>query len=75
MIAATRPHGAQRRATVEPSKHGVTLCLWSHKGLKRVELTRKQAAALAERLNRALGLTAPPRADEDEERWLDPQIM
>ena len=75
MITATRSQSARRRPEVETSKHGVTLCLWNRKGLRRVELTRKQAAALAERLNRALGPNAPPRAEEDDERWLDPQIM
>ena len=75
MITATRPHAARRRPAVEPSKRGVTLCLWTPKGLRRVELTRKQAAALAERLARTLGPCEPPRPDEDEERWLDPQIM
>ena len=75
MITATRSQGARRRPAVEPSKRGFTLCLWNRQGLRRVELTRKQAAALAERLNRALGPGEPPRSDADEDRWLDPQIM
>ena len=54
MITATRSHGARRRPAVETSKRGFTLCLWNRKGLRRVDVTRKQAAALAERLNRAL---------------------
>ena len=75
MITATRSQGARRHPAVEPSKRGFTLCLWNRKGLRRVELTRKQAAELAERLNRALGAGEPSRPDVDEERWLDPQIM
>ena len=75
MITATRSHAARRRPAVEPSPRGFILCLRNRKGLRRVELTRKQAAALAERLNRALGHSEPPRPAVDEERWLDPQIM
>ena len=75
MITATRSHGARRRPAVEPSPRGFVLCLWNRKGLRRVELTRKQAAELAERLNRALERSQPSRLDQDEERWLDPQIM
>ena len=75
MITATRSHAARRRPAVEASPRGFVLCLWNRKGLRRVELTRKQAAALAERLDRALGRSEPPRPDADDERWLDPQIM
>ena len=75
MITATRSQGARRHPAVEPSKRGFTLCLWNRKGLRRVELTRKQAAALTERLNCALERSRPSRLDQDDERWLDPQIM
>jgi hypothetical protein len=74
MITARRSHSA-RRLEVEPSARGFILRLWNRQGLRRVELTRKQAAALAERLNRALERSELPRPEVDEDRWLDPQIM
>jgi hypothetical protein len=74
MITARRSHSASR-LELEPSARGFILRLWNRQGRRRVELTRKQAAALAERLNRALEPSQPPRPDVDEECWLDPQIM
>lgn len=73
MHTATRSHAA--RLAVETSPRGFTLCFRNRHGQKRVQLTRKQAAALAERLNRALERSQPARLDQDEECWLDPQIM
>ena len=75
MHTATRSHAARRRLAVETSPRGFTLCFRNLHGQKRVQLTRKQAAELAERLNRALERSEPPRLDADEDRWLDPQIM
>lgn len=74
MITARRPHSACR-PEVEPSEHGFTLCFRNRTGQRRVKLTRKQAVTLAERLNRALERSQPPRPEADEETWLDPQIM
>ena len=74
MITARRPH-TPRRPEVEASAHGFTLCFRNRNGQKRVQLTRKQAVTLAERLNRALERSQPPRPEVDEECWLDPQIM
>jgi hypothetical protein len=73
MPTATRSHAA--RLAVEISPRGFTLCLRNRHGQKRVQLTRKQAAELAERLSRALERSKPARLDQDEECWLDPQIM
>ena len=73
MHTATR--SARRRSTVEISPRGFTLSFRNRHGDKRVQLTRKQAAELAERLNRALERSQPARLDQDEDRWLDPQIM
>jgi hypothetical protein len=75
MHTATRSHAARPRLAVETSPRGFTLCFRNQHGQKRVQLTRQQAAALAERLNRALERSQPARLDQDEERWLDPQIM
>ena len=74
MITNRRIHTA-RRPEVEPSAHGFTLCFRNRNGQKRVQLTRKQAVTLADRLNRALERSQPPRPESDEECWLDPQIM
>ena len=74
MITARRPHSGCR-PEVEPSAHGFTLCFRNRTGQRRVKLTRKQAVELAERLNRALEHSQPARLDQDEECWLDPQIM
>ena len=75
MHTATRSPAPRRRSTVETSPRGFTLCFRNRHGEKRVQLTRKQAAELAERLNRALERSQPARLDADEECWLDPQIM
>jgi len=76
MHTETRSHAPRRRPELEPSPRGFVLRLWTRRGLRRVELTRKQAAALAERLNCALERSQPARlAPDDEECWLDPQIM
>ena len=75
MHTATRSHAARPRLAVETSTRGFTLCFPNRHGQKRVQLTRKQAAELAERLNRALERSQPARLDQDEECWLDPQIM
>lgn len=75
MHTATRSHAVRRRLAVEASPRGFTLSFRNRHGEKRVQLTRKQAAELAERLNRALERSQPPRLDQDEDRWLDPQIM
>ena len=74
MITARRLHSACR-PEVEGSAHGFTLCFRNRDGQRRVKLTRKQASALAEQLNRALERSQPPCPEADEERWLDPQIM
>ena len=75
MHTATRSHASRRRLAVETSPRGLTLCFRNRHGQKRLQLTRKQAAELAERLNRALERSQPARLDQDEECWLDPQIM
>jgi hypothetical protein len=75
MHTATRSHAARLRLAVEASARGVTLLFRNRHGQKHVQLTRKQAAELAERLNRALAPSRPVRLDQDEECWLDPQIM
>ena len=75
MHTATRSHATRRRLAVETSPRGLTLCFRNRHGQKRLQLTRKQAAELAERLNRALERSQPARLDQDEECWLDPQIM
>jgi hypothetical protein len=75
MHTATRSHAARRRPAAESSPRGFTLCFRNRHGQKRVQLTRKQAAELAERQNRALERSQPARLDQDEECWLDPQIM
>ena len=75
MHTATRSHAARPRPAVETSPRGVTLCFRNRHGQRRVQLTRKQATELAERLNRALAPSPPMRLDQDEEVWLDPQIM
>jgi hypothetical protein len=75
MHTATRSHAARPRLAVEASSRGFTLCFRNRHGQKRVQLTRKQAAALAERLNRALERTQAPRPEVEEDVWLDPQIM
>jgi len=75
MHTVTRSHAVRRRLAVEASPRGFTLCFRNRHGDKRVQLTRKQAAELAERLNRALERSQPARLDADEECWLDPQIM
>jgi hypothetical protein len=73
--AITRSHAAHRRSTVETSPRGYTLYIRDRKGLKRVELTRKQAQALADRLQHALARSRPEPLELDQDRWLDPQIM
>ena len=75
MHTATRSHATGRRLAVETSPRGFTLCFRNRHGQKRLPLTRKQAAELAERLNRALERSQPARLEPDEECWLDPQIM
>jgi hypothetical protein len=75
MHTATRSHAARPRLAVETSSRGFTLYFRNRHGQKRVQLTRKQAAALAERLNRALERSQPPRSEVEEEVWLDPQVM
>ncbi len=76
MHIATRSHAGRPRLAVEASpRGGFTLRFRNRHGEKRVQLTRKQAAELAERLERALERTQPARLDADEECWLDPQIM
>lgn len=75
MHTVTRSHAVRPRLAVETSPRGFTLCFRNRHGQKRVTLTRRQAAELAERLNRVLERSQPPRLDADEECWLDPQIM
>jgi hypothetical protein len=75
MHTATRSHSARPRLAVEASARSVTLYFRNRHGQKRVQLTRKQAAELAERLSRALEPSPPTRLDQDEECWLDPQVM
>lgn len=75
MHTATRSRAGRQRLTVEAAPRGFTLSFRNRHGQKRVQLTRKQVAELAERLNRALERSQPPRLDQDEDRWLDPQIM
>ncbi|HTK95656.1 MAG TPA: hypothetical protein VL382_08445 [Terriglobales bacterium] len=73
--ATRRHHVVHRHQPVEPCAHGFTLYLRNHKRTTRVEITRKQAAALADRLARALARRNPERFEIDEDRWLDPEIM
>ena len=75
MHTVTRSHAVRPRLAVDKSPRGFTLCFRNRHGQKRVTLTRRQAAELAERLNCALERSEPPRLDADEECWLDPQIM
>jgi hypothetical protein len=63
------------RTAIERSRHGFRVSLPKGKRSVSVDLTRKQALALEERLNDALHHSEPHPLREDEDRWLDPQIM
>jgi hypothetical protein len=73
--ATTRSHVAHRRSLVETSPRGYTLYIRDRKGLQRVELTRRQAQALADLLEHALARSRPQPLELDHDRWLDPEIM
>ena len=67
-------HRHHERELVERSRHGFMLSIRKHHGTVRFELTRHQAQELEQRLAAALRAESLG-VEEDDERWLDPQIM
>jgi len=73
-MVTTRHHHAPA-TRIERSRHGFRVSLPKGKRQVTFDLTRRQALALEERLSVALRRSEPFPLAEEEDRWLDPQIM
>lgn len=74
-MVTTRRHPRPRASSIERSRSGFRISLPRGKRQVSFRLTRKQALALEERLHDALRRSEPFPLAEEEDRWLDPQIM
>jgi hypothetical protein len=77
MTCAVRSAAATPWLSLKASRNGFLLRIAAGRGRTQIELTRKQAQILVERLGAALrrDQLAPPAAFEDPDAWRDPEIL